>query len=223
MFSRIHFFIFILVIIIFGYLFFLNPEEIDFTLYQDYTISISPALIAFGAFFIGAFFVFLVTLFVDTKRAFDLWRFSKRQKKEEFIRERYSDALEQMMKGNVSQAKETLAKIIEKTRSIYPPIYPWPTSIRWKGSITRPSIFSSGPKRLTPKTWSFFSTFRKTTLPARNIPGRWKPWIIFSSATRRTAGLCAKREKFIFCKAIGRKPMRPRRAWLNIRKKKNMP
>ena len=114
MFSRIHFFIFILVIIIFGYLFFLNPEEIDFILYQDYTISISPALIAFGAFFIGAFFVFLVTLFVDTKRAFDLWRSSKQQKKEEFIRERYSDALEQMMKGNVSQAKETLAKIIEK-------------------------------------------------------------------------------------------------------------
>jgi tetratricopeptide (TPR) repeat protein len=114
MFSRIHFLIFIFVIISFGYLFFLNPEVIDFTLYQDYTISISPALIAFGAFFIGAFFVFLVTLFVDSKRAFDLWRSSKRQRKEERTQERYGDALEQMMKGNVSQAKETLERIIEK-------------------------------------------------------------------------------------------------------------
>ena len=114
MFSRIHFFIFILVIISFGYLFFLNPEVIDFTLYQDYMISISPALIAFGSFFIGAFFVFLVTLFVDSKRAFDLWRSSKRQRKEERTQERYGDALEQMMKGNVSQAKETLERIIEK-------------------------------------------------------------------------------------------------------------
>ena len=114
MFSRIHFLIFILVIISFGYLFFLNPEVIDFTLYQDYTFSISPALIAFGAFFIGAFFVFLVTLFVDSKRAFDLWRSSQRQRKEERIQERYGDALEQMMKGNVSQAKDTLARIIEK-------------------------------------------------------------------------------------------------------------
>ncbi len=114
MFSRIHFLIFILVIISFGYLFFLNPEVIDFTLYQDYTISISPALIAFGSFFIGAFFVFLVTLFVDSKRAFDLWRSSKRQRDEERIRERYGDALELMMKGNIGQAKDTLARIIEK-------------------------------------------------------------------------------------------------------------
>jgi lipopolysaccharide biosynthesis regulator YciM len=114
MFSRIHFTIFILIIIFFGYLFFLNPEEVDFTLYQDHTLSMSPALIAFGAFFIGAFFVFIVTLFVDTKRAFDLWRSSKQQKKEELIRERYSDALEEMMKGNVSKAKEILGKIIEK-------------------------------------------------------------------------------------------------------------
>ena len=87
MFSRVHFFIFILVIIVFGYLFYLNPEVIEFAFLQDRSISISPALIAFGAFFIGAFFVFLVTLFVDTKRAFDLWRSSKRQKREELIRE----------------------------------------------------------------------------------------------------------------------------------------
>ncbi len=120
MFSRVHFFIFILVIIVFGYLFFLNPEVIEFTLYHDRSISISPALIAFGAFFIGAFFVFLVTLFVDTKRAFDLWRSSKRQKKEELIQERYSDGLEQMMKGNVHKAKDILAMIIEKNSQHLP-------------------------------------------------------------------------------------------------------
>jgi len=114
MFSRIHFFIFIVILIVFGYLFYLNPEEISFTLYQDYTLSISPALIAFAAFFSGAFFVFLVTLFVDTKRAFDLWRSSKQQKKEELLQERYSGALEQMMKGNAVKAKEILNKIINK-------------------------------------------------------------------------------------------------------------
>lgn len=114
MFSRIHFSIFILILIVFGYLFYLNPEVIDLTLYQDHTISISPALIAFGAFFIGAFFVFLASLFTDTKRALDLWRSSKRQKKEELVQDRYSEALEQMLKGNVDKAKSIFSKIIEK-------------------------------------------------------------------------------------------------------------
>lgn len=114
MFSRIHFIIFTLLFIAFGYLFYLNPEEVKFILYQDYELSTSPALIAFAAFFIGAFFVFLVTLFVDTKRAFDLWRSSKRQRREGVIRERYSDALEEMLKGNIHQAKEILARILDK-------------------------------------------------------------------------------------------------------------
>ncbi|MCX5906425.1 MAG: tetratricopeptide repeat protein, partial [Deltaproteobacteria bacterium] len=114
MFSRTHFAIFILILIVFGYLFYLNPGEVNFILYEDYTLSISPALIAFGAFIIGSFFVFLVTLFVDAKRAFDLWRSSKRERREGVVRERYSDALEQMLKGNIARAKEMLAKIIEK-------------------------------------------------------------------------------------------------------------
>lgn len=114
MFSRLHFFIFIMIILIFGYLFYLNPEQIEFTLYQDYTLTISPALIAFASFFIGAFFVFLVTLFIDTKRAFDLWRSSKRQRKEELLQERYSQALEQMLKGNFVKAQEGLQKILAK-------------------------------------------------------------------------------------------------------------
>lgn len=114
MFSRLHFFIFIVIILIFGYLFYLNPEQTEFTLYQGYTLTISPALIAFAAFFIGAFFVFLVTLFIDTKRAFELWRSSKRQRKEEHLQERYNQALEQMLKGNFSKAKEAFQKIIAK-------------------------------------------------------------------------------------------------------------
>ena len=114
MFSRTYFVIFLLILILFGYLFYLNPEELPFTLYQNYSLRISPALIAFGAFIIGAFFVFLVTLFVDSKRAFNLWRSSKRQKKEEGIRERYSLALEQTLKGNIGQAKEIFSKIVEK-------------------------------------------------------------------------------------------------------------
>ena len=114
MFSRTHFSIFILILIVFGYLFYLNPGEVNFILYEDYTLFISPALIAFGAFLIGSFFVFLVTLFVDAKRAFDLWRSSKRERREGVVRERYSNALEQMLKGNIAQAKEMLVKIIEK-------------------------------------------------------------------------------------------------------------
>jgi len=114
MFSRTHFIIFILILIVFGYLFFLNPDPVNFVLFQDYDLSISPALIAFGAFIIGSFFVFLVTLFVDAKRAFDLWRSSKRQRREGVIRERYSDALEEMLKGNIAQAREMLTKILEK-------------------------------------------------------------------------------------------------------------
>jgi len=114
MFSRTTFVIFCLVFIVFGYLFYLNPEEVVFTLYEDRFLSLSPALIAFGAFVIGAFFVFLVTLFVDTKRAFLLWRSAKQLKREEVLRERYGQALEQMMKGNIKQAKEAFAKILEK-------------------------------------------------------------------------------------------------------------
>ncbi len=114
MFSRTHFLIFIIILIVFGYLFFLNPEEVSFTLFHEYTLSLSPALIAFGAFIIGSFFVFLVTLFVDAKRAFDLWRSSKRQRREGVVRERYSDALEEMLRGNIVQAKEMLGKILEK-------------------------------------------------------------------------------------------------------------
>ena len=49
MFSRTHFIIFTLIFIAFGYLFYLNPNEVEFSLYQDRTLSISPALIAFGA------------------------------------------------------------------------------------------------------------------------------------------------------------------------------
>lgn len=114
MFSRTYFVIFTLIFIAFGYLFYLNPEEVEFSLFQDRTLSISPALIAFGAFIIGAFFLFLVTLFVDARRAFQLWRSSKWEKKEGKIRERYSDALEEMMRGNIEQAKDTLSKILEK-------------------------------------------------------------------------------------------------------------
>lgn len=114
MFSRTHFIIFTLVFIAFGFLFYLNPGEVEFFLFEDRSLSISPALIAFGAFIIGAFFVFLVTLFVDARRAFELWRSSKTERKEGKIRERYSDALEEMLRGNIQQAKETLNQILEK-------------------------------------------------------------------------------------------------------------
>jgi tetratricopeptide (TPR) repeat protein len=114
MFTRIHFIVFTLIFIAFGYLFYLNPEAVEFSLFQDTTLSISPALIAFGAFTTGAFFVFLVTLFVDARRAFQLWRSSKSERTEGKVRERYSDALEEMMRGNIDRAKETLSKILEK-------------------------------------------------------------------------------------------------------------
>ena len=114
MFSRTHFVVFTLIFLGFGYLFYLNPEGVPFSLYEEHILTISPALIAFGSFIIGAFFVFLVTLFVDARRAFQLWRSSKTERKDDKIRERYSDALEEMLKGNIHKAKETLSKIIEK-------------------------------------------------------------------------------------------------------------
>jgi len=114
MFSRTHFIIFTLIFIAFGFLFYLNPEEVEFSLWEGSSLFISPALIAFGAFIMGAFFVFLVTLFVDARRAFQLWRSSKSDRREGKIRERYSDALEEMLKGNILRAKEMLAKILEK-------------------------------------------------------------------------------------------------------------
>jgi len=114
MFSRTHFIVYTLIFIVFGYLFYLNPEEVEFILYEGRTLTISPALIAFGAFIIGGFFVFLVTLFVDARRAFQLWRSSKRERIEGRIRERYSDALEEMLRGNTPQAKEILSKILVK-------------------------------------------------------------------------------------------------------------
>jgi lipopolysaccharide biosynthesis regulator YciM len=114
MFSRTHFIIFTLIFIAFGFLFYLNPEEVEFSLWEGSSLFISPALIAFGAFIMGAFFVFLVTLFVDARRAFQLWRSSKSDRREGKIRERYSDALEEMLKGNIHRAKEMLTKILEK-------------------------------------------------------------------------------------------------------------
>ncbi len=120
MFSRTTFVIFCLIFIVFGYLFYVNPDEVVFTFYEDSFLSLSPALIAFGAFVIGAFFVFLVTLFIDTKRAFLLWRSSKKMQREEVLRERYGQALEQMMKGNIKQAKEGFAKIIDKEPGHFP-------------------------------------------------------------------------------------------------------
>lgn len=120
MISRTTFIIFCLIFIVFGYLFYLNPDEVGFTFYADKVLSLSPALIAFGAFVIGAVFVFLVTLFVDTRRAFQLWRSSKKLKREEVLRERYGQALEQMMKGNIKQAKEALTRILEKESGHFP-------------------------------------------------------------------------------------------------------
>jgi lipopolysaccharide biosynthesis regulator YciM len=120
MFSRTTFIIFCLIFIVFGYLFYLNPQEVEFSFYEDNILSLSPALIAFGAFVIGALFVFLFTLFLDTKRAYLLWRSSKKMKREEVLRERYGQALEQMMKGNIKQAKEALQKIIDKEGEHFP-------------------------------------------------------------------------------------------------------
>lgn len=120
MFSRTTFVVFCLIFIIFGYLFYLNPDEVTFTFTQDAVLSLSPALIAFGAFVAGAFFVFLVTLFIDTKRAYQLWRSSKQMKREEVLRDRYGHALEQMMKGNIKQAKEAFAKILDKEPGHFP-------------------------------------------------------------------------------------------------------
>ena len=120
MFSRTTFVIFCLIFIVFGYLFYLNPDEVVFTFYEDSFLALSPALIAFGAFVIGSLFVFLVTLFIDTKRAFLLWRSSKNLKREEVLRERYGQALEQMMKGNIKKAKEAIEKIIDKEPGHFP-------------------------------------------------------------------------------------------------------
>ena len=120
MFSPTTFVIFCLIFIVFGYLFYLNPDEVVFTFYEDSFLALSPALIAFGAFVIGSFFVFLVTLFIDTKRAFLLWRSSKNLKREEVLRERYGQALDQMMKGNIKQAKEAFEKIIAKEPGHFP-------------------------------------------------------------------------------------------------------
>jgi len=120
MFSRTTFIIFCLIFIVFGYLFYLNPQEVEFAFYEDNILSLSPALIAFGAFVIGALFVFLFTIFLDTKRAFLLWRSSKKMKREEVLRERYSQALEQMMRGNIKQAKEAFEKIINKDTDHFP-------------------------------------------------------------------------------------------------------
>lgn len=122
MFSRVHFILFTLIFIAFGYLFYLNPDSIDFTLYEDLALTISPALIAFGAFILGAVFVFLVTLFVDAKRAFQLWRSTKHVRREGKFRERYSDALEEMLRGNIHQAKDMLLKMLEK-RPHHSPAY----------------------------------------------------------------------------------------------------
>ena len=122
MFSRVHFILFTLIFIAFGYLFYLNPDSADFTLYQDFTLTISPALIAFGAFILGGFFVFLVTLFVDAKRAFQLWRSTKHERREGRVRERYSDALEEMLRGNIHEAKDMLLKMVEK-RPHHSPAY----------------------------------------------------------------------------------------------------
>ena len=122
MFSRFHFILFTLVFIVFGYLFYLNPDSVNFTLYQDFALTISPALIAFGAFILGAVFVFLVTLFVDAKRAFRLWRSTKHERREGKLRERYSDALEEMLRGNIHQAKDMLLKMVEK-RPHHSPAY----------------------------------------------------------------------------------------------------
>jgi lipopolysaccharide biosynthesis regulator YciM len=114
MFSRVHFILFTLIFIAFGYLFYLNPGSSNFTLFQDYSLNISPALVAFGAFILGAIFVFLVTLFVDAKRAFELWRSTKHARVQGRIRERYSDALEEILRGNIHQAKEMLTRMLEK-------------------------------------------------------------------------------------------------------------
>jgi uncharacterized integral membrane protein len=156
MFSRTHFIIFTLIFIAFGYLFYLNPQEVDFSLWEDRYLTISPALIAFGAFIIGAFFVFLVTLFVDARRAFQLWRSSKSERKEGKIRERYSDALEEMLKGNIEQAKEILAKILEKRPTHLPAHISLGNLYSLEG---KPSRSSTKPKPWNRTAWSCFSTW----------------------------------------------------------------
>ena len=140
MFSRFHFILFTLVFIVFGYLFYLNPDSVNFTLYQDFALTISPALIAFGAFILGAVFVFLVTLFVDAKRAFRLWRSTKHERREGKLRERYSDALEEMLRGNIHQAKDMLLKMVEKRPHHSPAYISLANYIPWKEKRRKPLI-----------------------------------------------------------------------------------
>ena len=160
MFSRTHFIIFTLIFIAFGYLFYLNPGEVEFLLYEDRTLSISPALIAFGAFIIGAFFVFLVTLFVDARRAFELWRSSKTERKEGKIRERYSDALEEMLRGQYPtgqrDALQHHGEAAPAPGGLHLPGQPLFPGGKIRRGHRGPG---PGPKPSTRKTWSFFSTW----------------------------------------------------------------
>ncbi len=128
------------------------------------------------------------------------------------IRERYSDALEEMMRGNIQQAKDTLSKILEKQ----PTHLPAPSSLAnlysLEGKYCRGHRYPPpGQSRRPGKSGTSLRPGEKQRRSQEGTRRPWKPSTTFWSVTRPTAKPCGRRETSTLSWVTGTKPTRPRR------------
>ncbi|MEE9615101.1 MAG: tetratricopeptide repeat protein [Thermodesulfobacteriota bacterium] len=110
MYSKLVLFFLIIVVGGFFYLHTINPAEVNFVIAKDRAYVFPVTVVVFAGFFLGAALVFLLSLFVDARRAIADMRLSREKKQRDRTEKDYRDGVAAILKGSPAKAVSLLEK-----------------------------------------------------------------------------------------------------------------
>ncbi|MBI1819153.1 MAG: hypothetical protein HY202_03805 [Nitrospirae bacterium] len=109
---RLFLVIFVFLMLILGYVDFLNPAHVALHITQATSIDISVAGLVLFSIAFGGFFVIFSAGVRETKNLFLNWKFSRQQKKESKIQEMYTEAVNSFLSKKNKEAMTLFQKIL---------------------------------------------------------------------------------------------------------------
>lgn len=113
MYTKILLVIIIFILSIFFYLHTQNPEVVTFVVTRDHTYVVPVTLVLFAGFFAGAVMAVMNSLLVDARRAFKDMKARKEERLVAIAEENYHKGIEELVKGNTTQARELIEKAVK--------------------------------------------------------------------------------------------------------------
>ncbi len=103
----------LIVIVLFCWLSFLNPVDIEFHFFGK-VIDTDLSILMISSFVLGVLLVFLGTLTRDAKRAFAEFQKSRKRKREEALKEEMDKGVEAFLRGDLTKAKAHYEEILKR-------------------------------------------------------------------------------------------------------------